>query len=58
MIDDGFKHHVIANSSISWWGAWLGKKPNKITVVPTNWFSDVNHSNPDIYCDDWIKINK
>lgn len=51
------KHHVIANSSFSWWGAWLGQNPNKVTVAPAKWFADPKYSNPDIYCKAWIRIN-
>lgn len=31
-------HHIIANSSYSWWAAWLGKKPGQRVIVPPVWF--------------------
>lgn len=50
------KHHVIANSCFSWWGAWLGQNPNKLTVALDRWFVDPKYSNPDIYCKGWIRL--
>ena len=48
------KHHIIANSSFSWWGAWLGENPEKIIIAPDSWYSGI--STPDILPETWIRI--
>lgn len=49
------KYNIIANSSFSWWGAWLNNNPNKIVVCPQRW--DNSHSVQNPICNDWIRIN-
>ncbi|MBI3703022.1 MAG: alpha-1,2-fucosyltransferase [Rhizobiales bacterium] len=49
------KHFIIANSSYSWWGAWLSAAPDKIVIAPEKWFKN-NRSVSDLMPDDWIKL--
>jgi len=51
-------HAIIANSSMSWWGAWLQTNPNKKIVAPRMWFgsSYSDKNTKDLYCSDWIVI--
>ena len=49
------KHHVIANSSFSWWGAWLSEHQG-MTIAPKQWFQDASFNTKDVYCDEWIRI--
>lgn len=50
------KHHIIANSSFSWWGAWLNPNPSKIVVAPRKWFSMSGYNTSDIICSGWLVI--
>ncbi len=48
------KHNVIANSSFSWWGAWLNENPNKLVIAPLVWTNN-NSENPYLVPDNWIR---
>lgn len=49
------KHNIIANSSFSWWGAWLNINPLKMVIAPKKWFvSGINDS--DLIPSEWIRL--
>jgi len=49
------QHHIIANSSFSWWGAWLSANPDKIVIAPKQWFNDQSIDSKDLIPNEWVK---
>ena len=50
------QHHILANSSFSWWGAWLNPNPGKIVVAPKKWFNEGSMDTRDLIPEGWMRI--
>ena len=51
------RHHIVANSSFSWWGAWLGQNSDKIVIAPERWINHFANEKTDIIPENWIRIS-
>ena len=50
------RHHIIANSSFSWWGAWLNPSKEKIVIAPKRWFAHYPVNTKDLVPDGWVRL--
>lgn len=50
------RHHITANSSFSWWGAWLDPRADKQVIVPQRWFDQASKDTRDLIPQGWLKI--
>jgi hypothetical protein len=50
------RHHIIANSSFSWWGAWLDPRVDKMVIAPSRWFNSPAIATNDLIPESWLRI--
>ena len=50
------RHHIIANSSFSWWPAWLNSSSDKVVVAPRRWVADPKQAVLDVLPETWVSI--
>lgn len=49
-------HLAIANSTFSWWAAWLNPSPDKLVIAPDPWFAQSEHDSSDVVPASWTRI--
>lgn len=49
------RHHILANSSFSWWGAWLSDQADGLVIAPERWYA-VDRPTPDLIPSRWIRM--
>jgi hypothetical protein len=52
------RHHIVTNSSFSWWGAWLNLRSDKVVIAPKLWISPIAPVQPDIIPPDWLVMHE
>ena len=50
------RHNIVANSSFSWWGAWLNANSEKIVIGPKKWFNDAALDTRDLVPESWLRL--
>lgn len=50
------RHHIVANSSFSWWGAWLNPRPDKTVIAPARWWASQGRDDRDVVPASWLRI--
>jgi hypothetical protein len=50
------RHHILANSSFSWWGAWLNPRADKLVYAPRRWMNDRRVDDRDVVPEGWTRV--